>query len=660
MECGIVGATLRAMVSAPHSLSASKGSTKVRFGDFEYDSSCHELRKGGIRVRIQKQPLAILLKLLESPGSLVTRDELYSQLWDSTTFVAFEHGVNSAMKRLRDALCDSADHPRYIETVPGEGYRLITPVERLEARPMASAILVPAEQPVDHAEFILRWRDDRRWLWAGGLALLATIAGLTTLPLLHLGQHSTKEAVRVTTSPVRIAVLPFVNLTGDPSKEYLCDGITEEMISGLGAVSPGRLDVIARTSAMHYKNTLKTIREIGQELKVGYVLESSVRKSGIGLRVTAQLVRASDASNVWAGEFDLKSDDEMGFQQEAAAAIADSIKVTLSSSINARSPVVRTSDPEAYRDYLLGRYYWNKRSREGLQTARTYFERAIERDPKYARAYLGLADDYLVLGAGMMPEEVYPRAKAAAMKALEIDNQLAEAYSTVAYEEFIDEWDWQESEANYRRSLALDPNYATAHEWYAIFLAAMRRNDEAVKEIDRALELDPLSLAVNYNASSIYLQSGRNVEAFELAKKSLEIDPHSTPAHYALGAVYEKTGRYSDAISEFRAANRDDGRSGDDSIIAAHSYAMAGNRAKAFGILRHWLPLVDRPPGNVYYGVAIVYAALGEKDQAFLWLRKAVENRSCSASEINTDWRLDPLRADSRFAEIRAQFRLSN
>lgn len=630
---------------------------KARIGPFEANFDLGELRKHGTRLKIHEQPLKILALLVARSGELVTREEIRQSLWPSGTFVDFDNGLNSAINRLRAVLGDSAEAPRFIETVPRRGYRLIAPAQDIEAA--ASLPLAAGPRPASDSTRA-RWLSGPRLLWT---ALIFTTAVLTVIlfALLRVERNSdTIHAMRAPAGPIRIAVLPFTNLTGAPQQEYLADGMTEEMIAVLGGLSPGRLDVIARTSAMHYKNTVETIPQIGRELNVDYLLESSMQSTAGGERITSRLIRASDASQVWTGEFDVRSDAAVSAQQQTAAAIADSIKLTLSPATAARLPSMRTSNPEAYRYYLLGRYYWNKRDREDLERARTYFEKAIDRDPSYARAYAGLADDYLVLGGGFVPaEQSYVEAKAVAHRAMELDDQLPEPYASLAYEEFIQEWDWQQAEAHFRRSLALDPNYATAHEWYAIFLAAMRRNDEAVKEIDRALELDPLSLPVNYNAASVYLQAGRNVEAFELARKSLEIDPSSTTAHLTLAAVYERTGRYREAIAEFQTANRSAGEHHRDSLMAAHSYILAGNRTKALAILQDWLPTADRPLGGAY-GVAFVYTALGDKDQAFRWLRKAVAQRSCTASEINTDWRLDALRSYAQFAQIRAQFGFPN
>ena len=629
----------------------------LRFGDFEYDSARRELRKHGIRIRLQPQPLAILVALLDSPGTLVSRETLRARLWGSKTFVEFEQGLNSAVKRLRDALCDSADNPRYIQTIPGEGYRFVAAVERLPA-----PAIVPVTEDL-RPQALPTWRpriNQQRWLFVAGLTLALAVAGFATLALLHMRNQSATKQVPLSASPVRLVVLPFVNLTGDPQQEYLCDGITEELITVLGTLRPGRLEVIARTSAMHYKNTMETAPQIGRELNVEYLLESTVQQSAGGLRINAQLIQASDARHVWAGEFDLKSDDSTRSQQEVAVAIADNVQLTLAPPSSTRARIVSTANPEAYRYYLLGRYYWNKRNREGLQSARTYFERAIKSDPAYARAYAGLADDFLVLGGGFMPASAaYPAAKQAAQKALALDDRLAEAYASLAYEQFIQEWNWRGAEDNYRRSIALDPNYATAHEWYAIFLAAMRRNDDAVKEIDRALELDPVSLPVTYNAASIYLQAGRNAEALALAKKALEIDPNSTAAHLVLAAVYERTARYPQAIAEFQKASQTSSQQQGYLLAAAHCHALAGNRARALAILQRQIPAADLPFGDAY-DAALVYAALGKKDEALHWLKKAVAQRSCGPTEINTDWRLDPLRSDPRFAQIRAQFKLPN
>lgn len=628
---------------------------KVRIGPFEVNFDLGELRKHGTHMKIHDQPLKILALLVAHPGELVTREEIRQRLWTSDTFVDFDNGLNSAINRLRTVLGDSAETPKFIETVPRRGYRFIASVDDIEG---AIAPLPEEPQPVGNFSRV-GWLSGRRLLWIAIPA--AAVLALTIFVWLRAQRNPDKiAAMQAPLTPVRIAVLPFTNLTGDRQQEYLCDGMTEDMIAALGGLSPGRLDVIARTSAMHYKNTVESAPQIGRELRVDYLLESSVQTATGGLRITSRLIRASDAGQVWTGEFDVKSNDPASSQHGTAAAIADSINLTLSPASDARSPSMRTANPEAYRYYLLGRYCWNKRNGGDLERARTYFEQAIDRDPTYARAFAGLADDYLVLGAGFMPaDDAYPRAKAMARRAIELDANLTEPYASLAYEEFIEEWDWQQAEANFRRSLALDPNYATAHEWYAIFLAALRRSDEAVKEIDRALELDPLSLAVNYNAASIYLQAGRNVEAVEFAKKSLEIDPNSTPAHLTLAAVYERTGRYREAIVEFETASRNSGEPHRNSLMAAHSYALEGNRNKALAILHDWLPTADRPLGSAY-GIAFVYAALGEKPEAFQWLRKAVAQRSCTASEINTDWRLDALRADAQFAEIRAQFGFPN
>jgi tetratricopeptide (TPR) repeat protein len=314
--------------------------------------------------------------------------------------------------------------------------------------------------------------------------------------------------------------------------------------------------------------------------------------------------------------------------------------------------------PPAFRDYLLGRFYWNKRNEEGLLKSVEFFNRAIARDPQYARAYSGLADAYLVLGGGYLPDlETYDKARTAALKAIDLDNSLAEAYASLAYEKFANEHDWAGADEDYQKSISLDPEYSTARARYALFLIAMSRPNEAIKEIDRALELDPLSLPITYNAGWIYFQTGRYEEGVTLSKKALEIDPNNAPAHGGLAADYLSMGQYDRAIEEFRAAQKLRGGYSPYAIEVAHVYAVEGRRSEA----RHALArLLSEPKwGSVApYSFAVTYAALGQKDDAFTWLQKSVDDHSCTVIEISTDRALDPLRSDPRFAQIRRLFRL--
>ena len=489
------------------------------------------------------------------------------------------------------------------------------------------------------------------------IAVLVLLCGAGILVTRKRAAISTAKAA-TKGLPARIAVLPFANYTGSDQQEYLCDGLTEAMISELSRLSPGRLGVIARTSAMKYKNTSRAIPEIARELKADYILESSVRSAGGRLLITTQLVRGSDASHIWTGEYERDLGNILDVQQKVAIAIAGEVRLSLDTAAEARLRTPRPVDPEAYQYYLLGRFYWNKRNREGLLKSVEYFQRSIDRDSQYAAAYAGLADSYLVLGGGYLPDiETYGKARDAARKALELDNTLSEAYTSLAYEEFVNERDWSAADEDYQRALTRDPGNANAHHWYALYLSAMKRPDEAIRQIDRALELDPLCLGIQYNAGWVYLSLGRYDKALHFAQRALEIDPSSAPAHGTLAVAYQTKGLYAQAIDEFREAQKLRGSYSPYAVEVAHVYALAGEKNRARSLLSSLL--ADGGWGTAApYSFAVTYAALGDKDKAFSWLKRSIDDHSCTVTEINTDRSLDFLRTDPRFLDIRRQFHL--
>ncbi|HEV2175863.1 MAG TPA: tetratricopeptide repeat protein [Terriglobia bacterium] len=629
------------------------------FGPFRLDAGQRMLWRNGGHLTLTPKEFETLLMLVESGGRAVGKEEIIGRVWPDT-FVG-DSSLTRNVSVLRKALGEDV-----IQTLPKFGYRLTLPVTELPAQsvgaglalaaqPVGAGLALPA-QPVGAGLAPPTQGHGKPYPSAPAWAALALVAAV--------GAYAGYRAVHHWRNPppkpglVRVAVLPFVNLTGDDKQEYLCDGLTEAMISELSRVNPERLRVVARTSAMHYKHTSEAIPQIAQELHVNYLLESSVRGSGDRLRVTAQLVRGANAMHVWSGEYERNFHDILAVEQSLAIAIGEEVGLSLAPAAKARLRQAHVPDAEAYRDYLLGRFYWNKRNRQGLFQSVDYFEHAIERDPQYARAYAGLADAYLVLGGGYLPDrEAYDKGRAAAAKAIELDGTLAEAYSSLAYEKVVNEWDWPGADENYQRALALDPNYAVAHQGYAFFLAAMRRPDEAVREINRALELDPLSLAVNYNAGWVYLVAGRDEEALEQLKRALDIDPRNAVVHGNLGLAYERIGRYDLAIGEFRRAQQlSDGYS-PYAVCVACAYARAGRKDAARQALRGLLA----GPGWAKvapFNFAETYAALGDKDQAFRWLERSVDDRSCTVAEINTDPVLDPLRSDARFVALRRRFKL--
>jgi TolB-like protein/DNA-binding winged helix-turn-helix (wHTH) protein len=466
-------------------LTTSQGA--IRFSDFHVDFRSGELRKHGVRIKLQVQPFQVLQVLLEHPGELVTREELQKWIWPADTFVDFDHGLNNAVKKLRQALGDNAEKPRFIETLSKRGYRFIGTIQN--GAPAAA----PHDAAVAKASTGTTARDpDQRGLpWASALGLAVVVAFVIA------GYFSWRQ-LRPRSQPpdgkIMLAVLPFQNLTGDPSQEYFSDGFTEEMITALGGLQPERLGVIARTSAMKYKHTDKAVDQIGRELGVQYVLEGSVRRDAGRTRISAQLIQVKDQSHLWADTYQRDLRDIFRVQNEVADAIAGQIRLRLTPPEQARLAAARPVNPEAHEAYLLGRFNWNKRTRDGMMTGLGYFQKAVSLDPKDPLGYTGIADSYITLGLfeHLRPSEAFPLAKEAVLKALALDDTLVDAQSTLA-QVYQSERDWERTEQQCKRSLALNPSYALGHYRYGLFLSRAGRHEEAVAEIRRASELDPLS-----------------------------------------------------------------------------------------------------------------------------------------------------------------------
>lgn len=644
-----------------------------RFASFEVNLEVGEMRRHGYRIRLQEKPFQILVALLERPGALVTRDELHQRLWPDNIFVDFDHNLNNAINKLRDALNDSSENPRFIETIPRRGYRFLADVEighdgtsvefatpAVEEEVRALSIGQEDEEATQAAPFhienehsVLSPRSS--WArWLSGLAGLLLASGVGIFYLLRW-MHPRPAAP----SRAMIVVLPFENLTGDPSQEYFCDGMTEELIAQLGNLDPDRLSVIARTTAMHYKGSPMTIKEIAHELGVEYVLESSIRRLDNHIRVTTQLIHAAEERHLWAQSFDRDSTDLLGLQQSVSLAVSNEIPLHMNKLKGARLHDNHPADSVAYENYLRGRFFWNKRSKEGLNKGIFYFKEAIKEDPQYARAYAGLADSYLVLGGGYMsPHQTYLQGESAATEALARDGDLAEAHTSLAYFKFIDEWDWQGADREFKQAISLDPSYATAHHWYALYLSAMGRQPEAINEIEKALVLDPLSVVINANAGAIYYQSGDYEKSLQQLQKTLELDPNFVPAHGYLGYVYETRRNYAQALTEYKRAQQ---LSGDQLAYAGDVgwiYALTGRKTEAQALLR---PLQDASKGHSdvsAYTFCLIYTSLGDPEEALKWLAKSIEDREFTATEMTHDLRIDALRSNPQFEVFRREFNI--
>ena len=615
----------------------------LRFGVFDLDPKSGELRKGGVEINLPPQPAKVLVLLATRAGQLVTREELRQQVWGKETFVDFEHGLNSCIKQIRAALDDHPESPRYIETRPRRGYRFIAPVQEVAARPVtpgARSEGVPTTAPrIGPRRYSIA-------IVALVLALFATGYFARLAPTRHAVSSGDK---------IMLAVLPFENLTGDTRQEYLSDGLTEEMITQLGRMHPERLGVIARTSAMQYKKTQKGMDQIGRELGVAYVLEGSLRRAGDHVRVSAQLIQVRDQTHLWAESYERDLRDILALQNDVAQAIAREIDLKLTPQQQARIARARPIDPRVYDLYSKGRYFWNKRSEEGYTRAIQYFQQAIARDSEYAPAYAGLADTYALLGS--MPNvelprsEAMPRARAAALKALELDEGLADAHTSLAFVRMHFEWDWPGAEREFARALELNPGYATAHHWYAFWLIAQGRAEEALQEMRVAQRLDPLSLIISTDVGEILYYGRRHDEAIEQGQRALEIDSAFALAHRVLGFAYLAKRQYAPAIEELEATARLSGDRLDVLCVLGLAYAEAGRRAEARKVLDKLEQASQHRP-DMAYPIALVLAGLAERDRAFARLEQAYQEHNGSLILLQVDPLLDPLRSDARFQDL--------
>jgi TolB-like protein/DNA-binding winged helix-turn-helix (wHTH) protein/Tfp pilus assembly protein PilF len=626
------------------------------FGSFEVDLGSRELRRQGLKIGLQDQPFRLLALLLERAGEVVTREELRDKLWPADTFVDFDHSLNTAVRKLREALGDSAETPRYVETLARRGYRFVAPVaEPGPTAPLAQSADAEVASPPPPTTARLPPSARRALVVAAVLASAALVAywvGGRPRPRTQPGRRLT------------LAVLPFDNLSGDADQEYLSDGLTEEMITQLGRLEPDRLKVTARSSTWKYKHAERDIDRLRMELGADYVLEGSLRRAGERVRVTAQLIQAVDQTDVWAETYERDLRDVLVLQSEVARAVARAIALTLTPDAQARLASARSVRPESYEDYLRGRYFWNRRTEAALKQALGYFQRAIAADPDDARAYSGLADCYSSLGAssvvgGLPPRQAMPEAKAAALKALRIDGTLAEAHTSLAMVHLLSDWDLTASEKEFRRAIELDPEYTTAHHWYSHCLLVLGRTDESLAESKRALEREPLNLVIGVHLGWHYLYARQYDQAIEQFRKTLELEPAFPQAQRYTAWGYLQKGMRQEAITSLQAALRTLGRDAEVEGELGHALGVAGRRAEALAVLEGLRQLSSTRYVSPY-SVALVHVGLGDRDQAMAWLEKAYVERSDYMVYLNREPMLDGLRSDPRFAALVRRVGLPN
>jgi TolB-like protein/DNA-binding winged helix-turn-helix (wHTH) protein/Tfp pilus assembly protein PilF len=636
---------------------------------YEVDLRTSELWKQGRKVKLQEQPCRILAILLEQRGQVVTREELRKRLWSDDTFVDFDHSLNTAIMRLREALNDSSDNPRFIETLPRHGYRFIAPLEEITASEHEKkedagsgstpelSVAVPQSGPTNiFLAGNLESESKSRRIRTRRAIVLGSLFGILAIVILGIWLRFFRTASEVNLSRNQIksmVVLPFENLSGDKDQQYFTDGMTDELIAHLAKIRS--LRVISRTSSMEYKGTHKTLSEIARDLNVDAVVEGTILRSGDRVRITAELVQVATDRQLWAETYESQLGDVLALQSQVASAIVNEIRINLTPEEQQRLASTRSVSAESYEAYLKGRYYWNKRSQEGLTKAIEYFQLATEKDPHYALAFAGLADCYSIIGSaivGTVPsQDVAPKAKAAALKALELDDTLAEAQTSLATVRFNYDWDWLGASQGFQRSIELNPSYATAYQRYSLYLMAMGRTKESLAQMTRPRELDPLSISMNFSLGWRLYMARKYDQAIEQLQNTLEMDPNFALPRMVLGQAYEQKHAYPQALAELQKAVSISHDSPQMLGALGHAYGASGNRSEAEKVLAQLMEQSKRQYVSPFY-VAIVYVGLPENDKALDWLEKAYQDRSNAIVFGKVDPQLDPLRSTPRFQAL--------
>jgi TolB-like protein/DNA-binding winged helix-turn-helix (wHTH) protein/Flp pilus assembly protein TadD len=656
-------------------LAPSTSNSSIRFGDeIELDPSAWELRRAGRPLKLERIPMQILLFLAQQPGQLVSRDDIVAKIWGKNAYLDTDNSINGAMRKIRQALGDDSAEPRYIQTVTGLGYRFVAPVfvpgpgalpsatqplslegpsaeRRLALRRSTDATSqLPTQPESAQAPQVPPTGNRPRWALLGAVLVLCALAGWT------YHRFITPASPPAATHKSMLAVLPLTNLTGDPSQEYFSDGLTEELIARLGNVDPKHLSVIARTSVMQYKDAHESLDKIARALSAEYVLEGSVRRDAHSVRITTQLVRASDQTQVWARQYDRELTSVLALEGEIAAEIADEIHSTLGQrGAPAAAPAQAAQtlqEYDAHDLYLRGRYFWNKRSAAGFSQALSYFQQSVAKDPGYAPAYAGLADTYAMMSNWDYTPHVEGMAKAhtAAMRAIELDPSLAEAHNALAVIAEDYNYDWRNAEKEFQRAIQLNPNDATAHQWYGMCLAYQGRFTEALTESDRARALDPLSPIVNADRAVILHFDRQYSRAIDSFLSALEIDPRLGRSHVIVMS-YVEVGRFAEALEHIRVWRAAD--PGPWTWAAeAYVYGRSGERAKAESAIEKMQREIQGASIDLQPLQAFAYAGLKDKDHVIAALEAGYSERSSMLNEIKVAPQYDFLRDDSRFIDL--------
>lgn len=612
----------------------------IRFSVFEFDPATVELRRNGRRVHLQDMPLRVLQMLLEHPNELVTRESFFARLWPHDESGILDDNLNTAVRKLRLALTDSAHHPRFVETVPKRGYRFVGHLE-----PTHEPALVQAHAEVDLASDSPR-DTSLRWIKVVAPILLMVLAiGAVLILLPGEPNRSAESSAAINT----LAVLPFINSSGDEADEYFSDGLTTELMDRLSR--SGRLRVVSQTSTFAIKGKNLGAQEVGRLLGAQSLVEGSVRRSGDHVRIHARLINAQDGYQLWSEVYDRRVDDVLHIQEEIALSIANTLTGRVLSPTESEAFKDAAIDPLAYDSYLRGRFDWQRRTNEGLRAAVGHFEQAVARAPNYARAWAGLADAYAVLGFYdyLAPAQAFPKAREAARRALTLEPNNASAEATLGYAALYYDWDLVEAEARFLRSIALDPSYSKSHQWYANLLTAAGRFDEAEREMRRAQQLEPLSLIASGARGWVLYHAGRNEEALEQLRLTLSLDPNFELAYLWSGWALESLGRYDEAMAMLNESVTRSRGNGISVASLARVQALSGHRDEALRTLEQLLTSEDYVPA---YEIAKAWFALDDTKQAKEWLQRALDQRSHSLVFLRVDPQLAKHQHETEFLHV--------
>ena len=603
-----------------------------QFGPFRLDAVKRRLLRNGEVVRLTPKAFETLLALVEQRGKTIEKDELLNKVWAGT--VVEENNLNQSITALRKSLGDSRQESQYIATIPGVGYRFVADVHVVE-------------DPADVAPKPIN--TDQRPMFRYALLVLLAL-GLAVVGYALLSREKSPQPRPSVSS---IMVLPLDNLSSDASQEYFTDGVTDALIGDLAKL-PG-LQVISRTSSMHYKGTKKSLPEIAREIKVDAIVEGTVQRSGDRVVIRAQLIHAATDRHVWVQTYERSMRDVLDVQSEIAQTIARQIQIQMTPADQARLTTRHPVSPKAFDDYLQGRFlYWNRRTEENLHKAIAHFQNAIKEDPNYALAHVGLADCYNALGVvqigALPPREGRRLAEETARRALALDPTLAEAHTALGYANHYN-WNWTAAEADFKRAIDLNPSYANAHNFYASFLMSLGRIEESIASSTRARELDPFSLSISAQRGFLLENARRYDEAIEQLRNVIAMDPNHYSAHWILGHTYAANKQFEQAIAASQKAvdlsQRAPGALGMLGLV----YGLADRKDEANKILNELLELNKRRYVTPA-ALANVYIGLGNKDQAFGWLEKAFNEKSNYLAYLKVFPILDPLRSDPRFADL--------